>query len=75
MQSQECRKCAEGTYSLGTGVAFDEWDSLPHGFVMLHHKTNEYDNRIHCVKYVGEILKVYEREASQLKQEYLLSKV
>lgn len=32
MQSQRCRKCAAGTYSLGTGVAFDEWDSLPSGF-------------------------------------------
>ncbi|XP_072223359.1 endosome/lysosome-associated apoptosis and autophagy regulator 1 [Leuresthes tenuis] len=33
MQSQQCQKCAAGTYSLGTGVAFDEWDSLPTGFV------------------------------------------
>ncbi|XP_072306191.1 endosome/lysosome-associated apoptosis and autophagy regulator 1 [Eucyclogobius newberryi] len=44
MQSQECHKCAPGTYSLGTGVAFDEWDSLPHGFVTLHHNTNEQVN-------------------------------
>uniref|UniRef100_A0A7N6A7U5 Uncharacterized protein n=1 Tax=Anabas testudineus TaxID=64144 RepID=A0A7N6A7U5_ANATE len=29
MRSQKCQKCAAGTYSLGTGVAFDEWDSLP----------------------------------------------
>uniref|UniRef100_A0A8C6TB00 Si:ch211-163l21.8 n=1 Tax=Neogobius melanostomus TaxID=47308 RepID=A0A8C6TB00_9GOBI len=48
MQSQECRKCAAGTYSLGTGVAFDEWDSLPHGFVTLHHNTNEYEDQISC---------------------------
>ncbi|KAK2851332.1 hypothetical protein Q5P01_007608 [Channa striata] len=33
MRSQQCQKCAAGTYSLGTGVAFDEWDSLPTGFV------------------------------------------
>uniref|UniRef100_A0AAQ4P2U6 Endosome-lysosome associated apoptosis and autophagy regulator 1 n=1 Tax=Gasterosteus aculeatus aculeatus TaxID=481459 RepID=A0AAQ4P2U6_GASAC len=33
MQLQECQKCAVGTYSLGTGVAFDEWDTLPPGFV------------------------------------------
>ncbi|XP_030640294.1 UPF0577 protein KIAA1324 [Chanos chanos] len=33
MKTQECRKCALGTYSLGTGVAFDEWDNLPAGFV------------------------------------------
>ncbi|KAI1893119.1 hypothetical protein AGOR_G00140630 [Albula goreensis] len=33
MKTQECQKCAEGTYSLGTGVRFDEWDKLPAGFV------------------------------------------
>uniref|UniRef100_A0A8B9LMZ8 Si:ch211-163l21.8 n=1 Tax=Astyanax mexicanus TaxID=7994 RepID=A0A8B9LMZ8_ASTMX len=33
MKTQECQKCAAGTYSLGTGVAFDEWDSLPAGFI------------------------------------------
>lgn len=33
MRSQECHKCVSGTYSLGTGVAFDEWDSLPPGFL------------------------------------------
>ncbi|KAM7032573.1 endosome/lysosome-associated apoptosis and autophagy regulator 1 isoform 7-T7 [Acridotheres tristis] len=32
MQTQMCRPCAEGTYSLGTGVRFDEWDEVPHGF-------------------------------------------
>ncbi|CAG07478.1 unnamed protein product [Tetraodon nigroviridis] len=32
MQLQRCKKCAAGTYSLGTGIAFDEWDSLPSGF-------------------------------------------
>ncbi|KAJ8258057.1 hypothetical protein GJAV_G00192700 [Gymnothorax javanicus] len=33
MKTQQCQKCTEGTYSLGTGVRFDEWDSLPMGFV------------------------------------------
>uniref|UniRef100_A0A8C9UB51 Uncharacterized protein n=1 Tax=Serinus canaria TaxID=9135 RepID=A0A8C9UB51_SERCA len=32
MQTQTCRPCAVGTYSLGTGVRFDEWDEVPHGF-------------------------------------------
>ncbi|KAI1230844.1 hypothetical protein IHE44_0008276, partial [Lamprotornis superbus] len=32
MQTQMCRPCAAGTYSLGTGVRFDEWDEVPHGF-------------------------------------------
>ncbi|XP_033008391.1 UPF0577 protein KIAA1324 homolog isoform X2 [Lacerta agilis] len=32
MKNQSCKPCAEGTYSLGTGIRFDEWDELPHGF-------------------------------------------
>lgn len=32
MQAQSCRPCAAGSYSLGTGVRFDEWDQVPHGF-------------------------------------------
>uniref|UniRef100_A0A670J6K8 Endosome-lysosome associated apoptosis and autophagy regulator 1 n=1 Tax=Podarcis muralis TaxID=64176 RepID=A0A670J6K8_PODMU len=32
MKNQSCMPCAEGTYSLGTGIRFDEWDELPHGF-------------------------------------------
>ncbi|NXN98059.1 K1324 protein, partial [Rhinopomastus cyanomelas] len=32
MKAQACQPCAEGTYSLGTGVRFDEWDEVPHGF-------------------------------------------
>uniref|UniRef100_A0A8D0KIL8 Endosome-lysosome associated apoptosis and autophagy regulator 1 n=1 Tax=Salvator merianae TaxID=96440 RepID=A0A8D0KIL8_SALMN len=35
MKNQSCKPCAEGTYSLGTGVRFDEWDDLPHGFANL----------------------------------------
>uniref|UniRef100_A0A665U180 Si:ch211-163l21.8 n=1 Tax=Echeneis naucrates TaxID=173247 RepID=A0A665U180_ECHNA len=43
MQSQQCQKCAAGTYSLGTGVAFDEWDSLPTGFITHGAITNDRD--------------------------------
>uniref|UniRef100_A0ABM5GGW2 Endosome/lysosome-associated apoptosis and autophagy regulator family member 2 isoform X2 n=1 Tax=Pogona vitticeps TaxID=103695 RepID=A0ABM5GGW2_9SAUR len=32
MKNQVCGKCAEGTYSLGSGIKFDEWDDLPAGF-------------------------------------------
>ncbi|NXD15622.1 K1324 protein, partial [Nothocercus nigrocapillus] len=32
MKAQTCQPCAAGTYSLGTGVRFDEWDEVPRGF-------------------------------------------
>ncbi|KAM8755667.1 endosome/lysosome-associated apoptosis and autophagy regulator 1 [Acanthopagrus schlegelii] len=48
MQSQQCQKCAAGTYSLGTGVAFDEWDSLPSGFVTQGVNTNGEDVVTDC---------------------------
>lgn len=32
MRNQVCSKCAEGSYSLGSGIKFDEWDELPAGF-------------------------------------------
>uniref|UniRef100_A0A671YMX3 Endosome-lysosome associated apoptosis and autophagy regulator 1 n=1 Tax=Sparus aurata TaxID=8175 RepID=A0A671YMX3_SPAAU len=48
MQSQQCQKCAAGTYSLGTGVAFDEWDSLPSGFVTQGVNTNGEDVATDC---------------------------
>ncbi|XP_040854414.1 endosome/lysosome-associated apoptosis and autophagy regulator 1 isoform X2 [Ochotona curzoniae] len=35
MKEQSCKPCAEGRYSLGTGIRFDEWDELPHGFASL----------------------------------------
>ncbi|PNJ46517.1 KIAA1324 isoform 6 [Pongo abelii] len=35
MKNQSCKPCAEGRYSLGTGIRFDEWDELPHGFASL----------------------------------------
>ncbi|XP_077695428.1 endosome/lysosome-associated apoptosis and autophagy regulator 1 isoform X2 [Eretmochelys imbricata] len=43
MKDQSCKPCAEGRYSLGTGIRFDEWDELPHGFASI--ATNlEIDN-------------------------------
>ncbi|XP_038596964.1 endosome/lysosome-associated apoptosis and autophagy regulator family member 2 isoform X1 [Tachyglossus aculeatus] len=32
MKNQVCSKCEAGTYSLGSGIKFDEWDELPAGF-------------------------------------------
>lgn len=32
MSAQECTQCAAGSYSLGSGVSFDQWDSMPAGF-------------------------------------------
>lgn len=52
MQSQECQKCAAGTYSLGTSVAFDEWDSLPTGFVTHGVIANEGNDQTDCSKLV-----------------------
>ena len=28
----ECKKCPKGTYSVGVGVHFNNWDKLPTGF-------------------------------------------
>lgn len=57
MQSQQCRKCAAGTYSLGTGIAFDGWDRLPSGFVTQGVNTNGEDVQTDCSKsvYVSEL--------------------
>ncbi|XP_059360952.1 UPF0577 protein KIAA1324-like homolog [Carassius carassius] len=35
MSSQQCTSCAAGSYSLGSGVRFDQWDSIPAGFSSL----------------------------------------
>ncbi|XP_030628113.1 endosome/lysosome-associated apoptosis and autophagy regulator family member 2 [Chanos chanos] len=32
MSTQQCTACAAGSYSLGSGVRFDQWDSIPSGF-------------------------------------------
>ncbi|KAM6977768.1 endosome/lysosome-associated apoptosis and autophagy regulator 1 [Aplochiton taeniatus] len=48
MRSQECQKCIAGSYSLGTSVAFDEWESLPAGFVTLGTNMNGGDAHTNC---------------------------
>lgn len=48
MRSQECQKCTAGTYSLGTSVAFDEWESLPAGFVTQGTNMNGGDAHTNC---------------------------
>lgn len=50
MGTQECQKCVAGTYSLGTGVAFDEWDSLPTGFISHGINMNFGDTYTNCSK-------------------------
>ncbi|XP_059510800.1 UPF0577 protein KIAA1324-like homolog isoform X2 [Stegostoma tigrinum] len=32
LQNQNCSKCAAGSYSLGSGIRFDDWDTMPLGF-------------------------------------------
>ncbi|XP_052008006.1 endosome/lysosome-associated apoptosis and autophagy regulator family member 2-like isoform X2 [Xyrauchen texanus] len=32
MSAQDCTPCAAGTFSLGSGLRFDEWDDIPPGF-------------------------------------------
>ena len=32
VESQKCLECPPGSYSLGSGVRFDTWGSLPDGF-------------------------------------------
>lgn len=51
MQLQRCKKCAGGTYSLGTGIAFDEWDSLPSGFTNQGVNTNDEDVFTNCSRW------------------------
>lgn len=35
MSAQECTRCAAGSYSLGSGIRFDQWDATPTGFSSL----------------------------------------
>uniref|UniRef100_A0A3Q2CDB3 Endosome-lysosome associated apoptosis and autophagy regulator family member 2a n=1 Tax=Cyprinodon variegatus TaxID=28743 RepID=A0A3Q2CDB3_CYPVA len=35
MSAQECTQCAAGSYSLGSGIRFDQWDTMPVGFSSL----------------------------------------
>uniref|UniRef100_A0A8C1SPR0 Si:ch211-163l21.8 n=1 Tax=Cyprinus carpio TaxID=7962 RepID=A0A8C1SPR0_CYPCA len=50
MRTQECQKCVTGTYSLGTGVAFDEWDTLPTGFISHGISINSGYTHTNCSK-------------------------
>ncbi|XP_053313800.1 endosome/lysosome-associated apoptosis and autophagy regulator 1 [Spea bombifrons] len=38
MTEQKCTPCLEGTYSLGTGVRFDDWTKIPDGFTSVSNK-------------------------------------
>uniref|UniRef100_UPI00398F42DF endosome/lysosome-associated apoptosis and autophagy regulator 1 isoform X2 n=1 Tax=Pristiophorus japonicus TaxID=55135 RepID=UPI00398F42DF len=44
MRNQSCKECAVGTYSLGTGIEFNEWDRLPTGFVNTGTSLDTSDN-------------------------------
>ncbi|KAM9771600.1 endosome/lysosome-associated apoptosis and autophagy regulator family member 2-like [Syngnathus typhle] len=35
MSTQSCTPCAAGSYSLGSGLRFDQWDALPGGFISI----------------------------------------
>ncbi|KAM6985513.1 endosome/lysosome-associated apoptosis and autophagy regulator family member 2-like isoform 2-T2 [Aplochiton taeniatus] len=35
MSTQQCTPCASGSYSLGSGVRFDQWDTIPTGFTSM----------------------------------------
>ncbi|KAJ3611954.1 hypothetical protein NHX12_020233, partial [Muraenolepis orangiensis] len=35
MSAQRCTPCAAGSYSLGSGLRFDQWDAIPDGFTSL----------------------------------------
>ncbi|KAK1328885.1 hypothetical protein QTO34_011055 [Cnephaeus nilssonii] len=58
MKDQSCKPCTEGRYSLGTGIRFDEWDELPHGFashssnVEINDSTNESTENCTLSKWV-----------------------
>uniref|UniRef100_A0AAV2KQP3 Uncharacterized protein n=1 Tax=Knipowitschia caucasica TaxID=637954 RepID=A0AAV2KQP3_KNICA len=41
MSAQECTPCAAGSYSLGSGVRFEQWDSLPEGFSSVASSTGD----------------------------------
>lgn len=51
MSAQECTQCAAGSYSLGSGIRFDQWDSMPVGFSSLAtslENSPQGDNRLTC---------------------------
>ncbi|XP_057693231.1 endosome/lysosome-associated apoptosis and autophagy regulator family member 2-like [Corythoichthys intestinalis] len=44
MSAQECTRCAAGSYSLGSGIRFDQWESMPAGFSSL---ANALEGNVH----------------------------
>lgn len=57
MSAQECTKCAAGSYSLGSGVRFDEWDAMPAGFTSLPSSVENGphgDSSLTCNRYVWQ---------------------
>lgn len=54
METQECQKCAAGTFSLGTGVWFDDWDRLPAGFFSYGADASMGDAVSNCSKSVSQ---------------------
>lgn len=45
MSSQECTQCAAGSFSLGSGIRFDEWEDIPPGFNSLVTSLDNAANR------------------------------
>ncbi|TKS73375.1 UPF0577 protein KIAA1324-like -like protein [Collichthys lucidus] len=51
MTAQECTQCAAGSYSLGSGIRFDQWDTMPAGFSSLATSVENNpsgDDRLSC---------------------------
>ncbi|XP_072097055.1 endosome/lysosome-associated apoptosis and autophagy regulator family member 2 [Mobula birostris] len=52
LSSQTCKKCSAGTYSLGSGIRFDEWDNLPPGFstvsTFMDDRDSTANNGVNC---------------------------
>ncbi|XP_035520234.1 endosome/lysosome-associated apoptosis and autophagy regulator family member 2 [Morone saxatilis] len=51
MSAQECTQCAAGSYSLGSGIRFDQWDVMPTGFSSLAtslENSPRRDDRLTC---------------------------
>lgn len=58
MSAQECTQCAAGSYSLGSGIRFDQWGSMPPGFSSLatSQEINPHgDDRLTCNRCVNKM--------------------
>lgn len=56
--TEMCLNCEAGTYSLGGGVRFDEWYTLPPGFTVAKEKYNNAAssrNCDRCLKYLPKL--------------------